>query len=213
MAKAQRHPSETFGSFARTLELSELALTILESLRARGRPYALLTGIDRGPAGIPSIYHPQSYDGEVGAAFSFCLDGHTYTAFEDPQDGYRSSLSRIAMRRGNHCSTRFDPCACIPVLSRHVDDPAHYSNPLVDLSSLDDPGENEYADIFRLAHPLTSKSVLEVGTRRADDYYPCFVGHFDPHQLTLAQAYGLALADELDKTLPAGSRSPKNSRI
>lgn len=187
---------------ARVVSFAQLAMSLAEDPRG----YALLTGVERGAAGLESfrLMDWSDYPGgkRAGAAFSFCVNDRTYTAFESPGDGYRSSMAFLIEREGNWCESEFEPCALHPQLeiSRNYDDEARRL-------SISDP-KGGMADILALIVPGTQRAALSVGTSRADDWYPSFVGYHDPEALGMAREMGVALAYELDAELPAPAPTP-----
>jgi hypothetical protein len=220
MSKHNDPPSDKrpFGRSIKAVELADIARRLAHNLRKSGRPYCLLTGIERGPAGIPEAYHRASVSGAddelVGSSFSFCVDGCTYTAFEDPEDGYRSAMGNIAVRPGNHCQIQFEPCACVPVLSDYsCDDDAPGDRVETAFSDIASAEAQAGACLLSLEHPLTGQTVLSVGTDYSEDYYPSFVGYHDPEALSSAQACGLALAGFLDETLASGTQPTREPRL
>jgi len=90
----------------------------------------------------------------------FVLDGRVFSAIEDPEDGYRSSLDKILVDRVTSVKNKFPPCH---VIGTRRQDREYEKNDVID-----------FIDI------LTGKIVLSVGTENTNDYYPCFVGTFDP---------------------------------
>ena len=84
----------------------------------------------------------------------FTLDGVTYVATEDPEDGYRSSLRAIRI-------TDYLPSGYIHIPPTKV---------LCTISDADDPHHLLLISDVRNNHEL----VMEIGTLEADDYYPCF---------------------------------------
>ena len=101
----------------------------------------------------------QSFYGDANVV-DFVLDGRVFSAVEDPEDGYRSSLGKILVDRVASVKNMFPPCHVIA--SRRQD------------------REYEKNDMIDFVDVLTSKVVLSVGTENTDDYYPYFVGIFDP---------------------------------
>lgn len=90
----------------------------------------------------------------------FRLDGIPYAAVEDPDDGYRSCMRDLVISEGLMVNV-FPP---VRVVGRHRT-------------------KGEYGgvdDVLELVSVVTGKVVLEVGTDNTDDYYPGFVGRFDP---------------------------------
>lgn len=203
---AERLPPE-----ARKVSFSELAL----ALAADERGYALLTGVERGSAGLDEfrLLRWQSGDSyEVCGSFSFCVNDVTYTAFEDSDDCYRSSLSYLVARDGNWCETWFEPCALLPefLVSRSWEEPAGGVGA--------DHPDAGMADVLSLLNPSTLLPAVSVGTNRGDEWYPSFVGSHDPIQLELARELGIGLAYELDcgedgLALGAPSRAPSRRRL
>jgi hypothetical protein len=103
---------------------------------------------------------------------SFVLDGKKYTAIEDPEDGYRSSMDRLVVDRGK------------------------LKNILPDTKVLAVFSRDRYSESDRLLWFYAvdnGKLVMEVGTDSYDSYYPTFVGNFNPENLpanTLKQEAG-----------------------
>ena len=185
---------ESLPSGAGAMGFLELAM----ALAADPRGYALLTGLDAGAAGLDLFRVADRYGSKPdssGNAFSFCVNGSTYTAFEYPDDGYRSALSHMVERPGNWCQTRFGPCALLPRFKTSV-----YDAEGLDWSPSMKPSEegSRSTDMLELLLPGSSEVALAVGTDASDDYYPCFVAFSDPGVLTRARALGIALAYELD---------------
>ena len=94
----------------------------------------------------------------------FRLDGRVYTATEDPDDGYRSSMREITV--GDWSMTNvFQP---VRVIGRHRT-----------------AGEYGHSsDVLELIDAGTGQTVIEVGTDNDDDYYPSFVASFRPEAMT-----------------------------
>ena len=92
-------------------------------------------------------------------AFSFRLDGKVYTALEDPDDGYRSSMDKI-VESERPMRNVFAP---VKVVGRHRTE-----------------GDHQRDNVLELIDVVTGKVVLEVGTANTDDYYPWWVATFDP---------------------------------
>lgn len=105
---------------------------------------------------------------EACQVMRFRLDGKVYTATEDPDDGYRSSMSQITV--GDWWMTNvFTP---VRVVGRH--------------RTVYEYGGS--SDVLELVDVGTGKTVIEVGTDNDndndDDYYPSFVANFDPTAMT-----------------------------
>ena len=99
---------------------------------------------------------------ETVNAVRFRLDGKTYTAAENPDDGYRSSMDEL--RVGDE-----------PVQNRW--------RAVRVVGSMRGRGCCEEHDVLELRDVKTGKVVLAVGTGNSNDYYPYFVGEFDPTAL------------------------------
>jgi len=97
-------------------------------------------------------------------AVNFILDGITYSAIENPDDGYRSSMHEIRVTDAVVANT-FPSCA---VFVEYMPD--------------DDYGTNDVA-LFK--DKITGKTVLEIGTHSSDDYCPSFVGAFHPEAMAV----------------------------
>lgn len=177
-------------------ESPSLAWTSLDQiaidLASGPQEFVLLTGVEAGWAGLsPADIARPGYNFSVGCAFSFCLNGKTYTALEDEQDDYRSALGLLLSREGNHCSTKFEPCALWPVFVN----------------------TEERASLDLLVHPGEPRAALSVGTKYLDEYYPSFEGYHVAELLQRAHDMGIALATELDETLAAGSALSTKARL
>lgn len=90
----------------------------------------------------------------------FCLDWINYEAVEDKEDGYRQSLECVR-------TTDTAPETVFPAIE------------VVGTLSAD----NDSDIILKLSNPKTGKSIIEIGTVDADDYYPGFVGDFYPQNI------------------------------
>ena len=102
----------------------------------------------------------ETYDAQT---FTFILDGITYTASEDNNDGYRSAMGELFVDKFK-CKNTFEP---VQVLCVHKDKSNYgYDN----------------ADILVL-YGMNGKVILEVGTDNSDDYYPSFVSVFYPENI------------------------------
>lgn len=101
-----------------------------------------------------------------GDSFEYCemirfrLDGRVYTAIENPDDGYRSSMRGLYLT-DDAVKNAFPP---VKVLAR--------------MKSQGEYGQSN--DTLQLIDVVTGKIVLEAGTDNTDDYYPWFVGAFFP---------------------------------
>ena len=87
----------------------------------------------------------------------FKLDGVTFEAVEDPDDGYRSYMDELKI--ANAIPDMYE----IPVLV-----------------SLDDEGDH---NIIEMRDRRNGKTVLIVGTEDVTDYYPCYVFDYQPKNI------------------------------
>jgi hypothetical protein len=96
----------------------------------------------------------------------FVLDGRTLIATEDPSDGYRSCLKDLRVTDAT-VKNQFPPCEVLAVKR----------------------GRDLYQDhdVIDFYDTTTGKLVLSVGTGNHDDYYPFYVGTFDPTGLSINQ--------------------------
>lgn len=122
-----------------------------------------LTGVDEYNETI------KSFGVEEDANFiAFALDGKTYIAAEDPEDGYRSHMKDlVCIETDQIIKNKFDAVEVI--------------------GKMKGPGEYAANDILELIDTKTGKIILEIGTENTDDYYPYFVGKFYPENMIINQ--------------------------
>lgn len=96
---------------------------------------------------------------------NFTLDGKTYTAIENPVDGYRSHMDEIKVT-DTKLSNSFDPVYVFCIMREG----GYY--------------RNEILDVYDTKN---GKIVLSVGTKDVDDYYPSFVSDWMPENLAVNQ--------------------------
>lgn len=121
-----------------------------------------LSGVDRDRQAIKSEWGDYNEDCDV---ISFVLDGKTYTATEDPSDGYRSCMKSL-LASNIKVKNKFKPHRVMCQMR----------------------GDSEYGernDILDIVDVKTGKVVLSVGTGNYDDYYPYFVAEFNPENLAI----------------------------
>jgi hypothetical protein len=88
---------------------------------------------------------------------NFVLDGKTYSATEDPEDGYRSCMKMIL-----ECQTAVK----------------NLFYPVEVVGSMDEKGE-----IIEFRSVKSGQIILRVGTDCSDNYYPWFVAQFTPENI------------------------------
>lgn len=93
----------------------------------------------------------------------FNLNGITYKAIEDPDDGYRGMLKEVSILKDYKLKNTFQPVDVVCEIQKD-----EYNNKLI-----------KFYDI------LTYKLVLEVGTVGYDDGYPMFVASFHPENMII----------------------------
>lgn len=97
----------------------------------------------------------------------FRLDGITYMAVEDPEDGYRSSMKKLFVS-GEQMKNIFPACKVMGIKKPR--------------------GSYHENDTLQLIDCVTGKVVLEVGTDNRDDYYPMWVASFSPENMAVNSA-------------------------
>jgi hypothetical protein len=97
---------------------------------------------------------------------NFVLDGKTYTAIEDPEDGYRSRLDKLILS-DDTVSNIFAP---VEVIVSHRTRSEGYTSE---------------CDILDFIDAKNGKRVLEIGTDNTDDYYPMFVAYWHPENMAI----------------------------
>jgi hypothetical protein len=122
----------------------------------------VLSGVDMDNSKV-KMWGENFEDCEV---IRFVLDGKTYTATEDPEDGYRSCMKDI-------------------VVSEEVVSNSFFGVDVV--ASMRENEPCEVNDVLVLTDTKTGKIVLEVGTENTDDYYPCWVANFVPENMAINQ--------------------------
>lgn len=121
----------------------------------------VLTGVDRNKESFKDWADREDFRDVI----NFTLDGVTYSACEDPGDGYRSSMDSLRVS-SNPTTNTFPPCKVV--------------------ARMQSPDQCEYRrDVLELVDAITGKVVLEVGTANTDDYYPYFVSHFAPENMAV----------------------------
>lgn len=116
-----------------------------------------LSGID-----MTTEYRDTGYQQENVTVVRFILDGITYVAIEDPDDGYRSFCTELGVSSDIVTNT-FAPQAVIGRMKCQ--------------------SEYRTSNIIEFLDMVTGKVVLELGTENTDDYYPCCIMHWYPENL------------------------------
>jgi len=124
----------------------------------------LLTGVDFETTRVEEWEGSNSF--QDAQCVNFTLDGITYTAIEDPEDGYRSAMRELKVSAVPTTNT-FAP---VRVLGQMKPDEGLQAN-----------------DVLELLDCETGKTVLEIGTENTNVYYPCFVASFTPEAMACNQ--------------------------
>lgn len=122
----------------------------------------LLSGVDESQLEITRWTNVENCQ-----CINFILDGITYTAIEDPSDGYRSMMEKIIISETKVTNT-FAPVEV--------------------LVSYRDKTEGSYkgdCEILDFTDTKNGKRVMEIGTDDSDDYYPSFVANWTPENLSV----------------------------
>lgn len=112
-----------------------------------------------------------SYNDDSGNGIAFNLDGIAYVSWEDPNDGYRSSMGALM---------RVD-VSDIRILMEIAGQFGQLGVPVeASMAPSDDHQKN---DILILKNTRNGQVVLEVGTSNSNDYYPSAVMCWSPENL------------------------------
>lgn len=109
------------------------------------------------------------YDTDVDVDL-FCIDGVTYGAFIDPNDGYRS-YGVIKKMPEYKCQYTFPP------------QPIKIENKIIKGNPMDYFAEDKH--LLVMTDATNGKEVLVVGTDYTDDYYPNACFHWQPENLEI----------------------------
>lgn len=106
-------------------------------------------------------------DYDAGQYIKFTLDGVTYLAIEDEDDGYRSYMRELQISS--------DPCKIllpdILVRCEYSDESAH--------------------DILNFFELESGNLIMRIGTMDTDDYYPYCMLDYHPERLSINQIGGV----------------------
>jgi hypothetical protein len=116
-----------------------------------------LSGVDMNSEKIKKEWGNSFEDCQI---INFILDGKTYSAIEDPEDGYRSTLREIRVSE---------------VVVKNILAPVQ----VLGTMRADDEEVIDFLDT------KTGKIVLAIGTEHFDGYYPYFVAEFTPENMIL----------------------------
>ena len=123
-----------------------------------------LSGVDMLYESIKGTWGDNYDDCQV---IRFILDGVTYSAIEDPEDGYRSSMDEIRIDNGLVSNTFPEQ----EVICSHFIKGVY----------------SEEDDILEFLSANTGKLILRVGTADVDDWYPSFICEWVPENMDINQ--------------------------
>lgn len=192
-------------------------LEMAEALSNHDRGFCLLTGWEATPAGLDEFR--MAHGDQIGKSASFCIDGHTYTAFEDPSwKGSWPMGSRLGMvvkQEGNFCLEPFKPVGVEPRFS-YWDKQAQGGEGQFVGQAPEVAVKARRCEIFELIDPSSRGEILSVGDQPASWGRKDFVLWMSPSALDSARAAGvaesLALARDL-QTLTVAPSKPKTGRL
>jgi hypothetical protein len=130
-----------------------------------------LTGVSRDDTQVASEWDEDRY--EDSQIFSFILNDITFTAVEDPDDGYRSHMRYIAVEQFA-VRSQFHP---VDVYTIYRTDNTHLKE------DNDDYFSGEVWETLEMYDKGNDKLIMRVGTNNADDYYPYFVAEWMPENM------------------------------
>lgn len=117
-------------------------------------------------SGVDTVNRLGGYDNTDNCqVVNFVLDDKTYTAVENPSDGYRSMLDKLYVST-EKVENIFSPVAVLVIYR----DTTRYG---------------EKSDMIEFYDTKNGKLIMEIGTGNTDDYYPYFVGSFYPDKMSL----------------------------
>ncbi len=120
----------------------------------------ILTGVDQGESPI-KVWGEHFEDCQT---ISFTLDGKTYMAVENPEDGYRSSMNEI----------------------KETEEPTKNNFPEQKVIIRMQPDyPYEHNSVLEIINAESGKFILAIGTGNTHDYYPYFVCEFYPENLSV----------------------------
>lgn len=105
------------------------------------------------------------FDDHFGNRVLFCLDGITYEAVENPDDGYRSYMEELVIS-DKECENKFPK-----------------QDVMCEWSCENDRFFGGDDDILSINDMITKKLVLKIGTQDVTDYYPACVMEYHPENM------------------------------
>jgi hypothetical protein len=131
-----------------------------------------LSGVDRDSTLHKDEWSDRDEDCQI---LSFTLNDIVFTAVEDPNDGYRSSMRYVLIEKFE-VHNQFQP---IRVYTKYRTDNSH-------LAGTDDYWHShEECDILEMYDKDNDKLIMRIGTGNTDDYYPYFVAEWKPENMAV----------------------------
>lgn len=126
----------------------------------------LLSGI--GNTTLKRGFYEESVDVNL-----FCLDGITYGAYINPDDGFRSYGDFMQMKDGVKCQYQFPPQEVI------------VTNKVITGDPTEDDWYGEDKRLIVITDAINGKEILVVGTDFYDSYYPMAIFNYTPENLEI----------------------------
>lgn len=118
----------------------------------------ILSGIEVGQKTVERYSYQETCN-----YIKFTIDGTTYMAFEDPNDGYRSYMEELKI----------------------VEEPCKIKLPNIFVRChMEEDGDWIKNDILVFVDVENGKTILEIGTGNYDDYYPFCVLNYYPENMS-----------------------------
>lgn len=118
-------------------------------------------------SGIGHTEYRDEWSDDIVEAYLFCIDGTTYAAYIDHNDGYRS-YGRIEPTNAK-CQFNFEPQKVV-ITNNTIQQENEY-------------GDYEDAVWLTMEDPILRKEVLAIGTDYTDSYYPLAIFRYNPMNL------------------------------
>ena len=134
-----------------------MEVEIMEQRKLAGKH--VLSGIETGQVERETW----GYRTELHGYVKFTLDGVTYMAEEDPDDGYRSYMKDLVIVE-EPCKIRIPE---VPVICR-----------------MESGGNCKKANVLTFIDAENGKDILAIGTDYSDEWYPCCVMRYMPENMS-----------------------------
>ena len=105
--------------------------------------------------------------GEEPNGIRFRIDGRIYTAYENPDDGYRSSMREIFQEHNVDMHNVFESVRALATME------------------VAEESDDRESEILVFKDFYNGKTILRVGTCHSDSYYPSFVCEWTPEDMSV----------------------------